>query len=1087
MPCAFAQQTPNAQQGIDSKGQWEGTTEKVVFDDFEHHRSKTQWYLQTENGKVPIVFSKNSPRRSGMKIRIQGARTANGIAVTSFTLAAAPQVQKCTTTGAQNVAVVMVTTPSNPSFPSGFTPSYFQQEFFGSGAGSLNTESLNGFWAQTSYNQTSATGQVVGPFALSQNYTCDQLDDLTTAAIAAADSTIDFTQFTRIAIVFPIQSCSYSGFNSAGVGSIGCSTETSPSKGNLTASVAWLPIFPNDETTLKLATFAHEFGHNLGLDHASSDDYSNIPLGPPGNPGSTIEYGDSFSVMGADTTFNNEPIAGQYSAEHKALDLGWLSLGDYQEVTSSGAFTLVPFENDSGLRALRILRDASSGAWLWVEFRQPIGDVDSSFSLWESVGETNVFQGALIHYEDPSLDPLHTYLLDFNPSSAPNNFLKPVLLPGQTWSDPNSLLSLTVNSANSSGLSLTVNYDQPCATVSASPLTFDTSGGTGTITITAASSCSWTASSAATWLVLNGSTSGQGNGSISFSVQANGGAQRSAYLTVQRQSLRIVQAGTGLSALTLNPVTGTGSSGQFTFTFSDTSGYSDISYVELYFSDDGGEYVSGGAPQCEVDLYPAGYLWLTDGTGNQAGPLYLNQPGQSISNGQCTVYSSGTSVSGSGNQLSVTAHVDFSPSFAGTHRISAAGVTSGAGATQAIALGTWNVSPLNNVSAALHFVPITPCRVIDTRNQDAFSGTSLVGGAARDYTIPGSANINSSNCPGVSIPATALAYSMNVTVLPNKTLSFLTVYPKGRSRPNVSTLNSYDGRVKSTAAIVGADSTGTISFYATDDTELVVDVDGYFVSSADAGFTSDLAYYPVTPCRIADTRNANGPLGGPQLGYHGQRDFPILSSPCAANIPASVKAYSINIAAVPAGGQPLIYLTAWPTGITQPVASVLNAVTGAITSNAVIVPAGTDANHSVSIYASNATDVVIDIDGYFAAPATGGLSLYAITPCRVLDTRNPTGASPFSGTIVTNFLNSSCSVPATAQAYVLGATVIPESSLSYLTLWSQGQTPPLESTLNADDQAVTSNLAIIPSTGSVSAYASSSTYLILDIFGYFAP
>ncbi len=288
-------------------------------------------------------------------------------------------------------------------------------------------------------------------------------------------------------------------------------------------------------------------------------------------------------------------------------------------------------------------------------------------------------------------------------------------------------------------------------------------------------------------------------------------------------------------------------------------------------------------------------------------------------------------------------------------------------------------------AGGLHFVAITPCRVIDTRNRDSFSQTFLTGGTERDFPIPGSANITTANCPGVTIPATAAAYSMNVTVVPHGKLSFLTVWPTGQTRPIVSTLNSDDGRIKSNAAIVGTDTNGSISVFATDDTDLVVDVNGYFVGAADANYnTTDLEYYPVTPCRVADTRNTNGALGGPALTLHGQRDFPILTSPCAGTIPNTVKAYSLNIAAVPQGGNPLIYLTAWPTGSqTPPVASSLNAVTGAITSNAAIVPAGSDTNRSVSIYASNATDVVIDINGYFAPPGSERLIAlyYDAVPC----------------------------------------------------------------------------------------------------------
>ncbi|PYT15390.1 MAG: hypothetical protein DMG59_13955 [Acidobacteria bacterium] len=73
---------------------------------------------------------------------------------------------------------------------------------------------------------------------------------------------------------------------------------------------------------------------------------------------------------------------------------------------------------------------------------------------------------------------------------------------------------------------------------------------------------------------------------------------------------------------------------------------------------------------------------------------------------------------------------------------------------------------------------------------------------------------------------------------------------------------------------------------------------------------------------------------------------------------------NLNFAAVPKG--PLGYLTAWPTGKSQPLAASLTAPTGTVTANAVIVPAGT--NGSVDIYSTDNTDLVIDITGYFALP-----------------------------------------------------------------------------------------------------------------------
>jgi hypothetical protein len=297
----------------------------------------------------------------------------------------------------------------------------------------------------------------------------------------------------------------------------------------------------------------------------------------------------------------------------------------------------------------------------------------------------------------------------------------------------------------------------------------------------------------------------------------------------------------------------------------------------------------------------------------------------------------------------------------------------------------------------------------------------------------------------------------------------------------VSTLNSLDGRVKAGAAVVPAGTGGAICFFVTNDSELVLDINGYFVPAAN---TSALAFYPVTPCRLVDTRSQNGALGGPFLAGNVARTFPILSSPC--NVPSTAQAYSLNFTSVPRG--PLGFLTAWPAGQTQPLVSTLNAPTGTEVANAAIVPAGT--NGDLSVFVTNDSDLVIDINGYFAPPGTGtgGLSLYNLVPCRVLDTRNPPGSPPFAGTLDVNVAASACGAPVSAQSYVLNATVVPQGVLGYLTLWPQGAAQPLVSTLNALDATVTSNMAIVPTTnGSVSAFADGSTHLVLDISAYFAP
>lgn len=178
----------------------------------------------------------------------------------------------------------------------------------------------------------------------------------------------------------------------------------------------------------------------------------------------------------------------------------------------------------------------------------------------------------------------------------------------------------------------------------------------------------------------------------------------------------------------------------------------------------------------------------------------------------------------------------------------------------------------------------------------------------------------------------------------------------------------------------------------------------------------------------------------------------------------------------------------------NPGALAINPVTDKIyianqSSNTVIVPAG--AGGAVAVYANKDTQLVGDINGYFAAPGTGGLSLYTLMPCRVFDTRSNGGGGAFSGVRVppVNVEGSFCAVPASAQSYVFNATVVPVGSLGFLTLWADPDPWPGASTLNAPDGYVTSNMAIVGNhDGKTAAEAAgSATQLILDIASYFAP
>lgn len=127
-------------------------------------------------------------------------------------------------------------------------------------------------------------------------------------------------------------------------------------------------------------------------------------------------------------------------------------------------------------------------------------------------------------------------------------------------------------------------------------------------------------------------------------------------------------------------------------------------------------------------------------------------------------------------------------------------------------------------------------------------------------------------------------------------------------------------------------------------------------------------YYAVTPCRLVDTRNANGPTGGPALSGMTSRSFPVWNT-SGCGIPTTAKAVTLNLAVV--GPQGSGNLRLWPYGITMPLVATINfdANEPAI-ANGAIVPLGTDPTYQISAYlaigSTYKANIVIDVTGYFA-------------------------------------------------------------------------------------------------------------------------
>ncbi|KAA0248813.1 MAG: hypothetical protein EDX89_24485 [Acidobacteria bacterium] len=150
------------------------------------------------------------------------------------------------------------------------------------------------------------------------------------------------------------------------------------------------------------------------------------------------------------------------------------------------------------------------------------------------------------------------------------------------------------------------------------------------------------------------------------------------------------------------------------------------------------------------------------------------------------------------------------------------------------------------------FVPVTPCRIADTRGvppfTGAYAGPELVAGATRSFDI-----FMAPTCTG--IPFGATAFSLNFTVIGSPGVyqnAFLTVWPTGGSQPTVSTLNFDSGQLRANAAIVPAGTGGAVSVFVSAAAHLIIDINGYFTN------------YPTDdrPFFIGGTFDVNGAIVG---------------------------------------------------------------------------------------------------------------------------------------------------------------------------------------------------------------------------------
>ncbi|MGH9799100.1 MAG: hypothetical protein ACRD82_01950, partial [Blastocatellia bacterium] len=420
-----------------------------------------------------------------------------------------------------------------------------------------------------------------------------------------------------------------------------------------------------------------------------------------------------------------------------------------------------------------------------------------------------------------------------------------------------------------------------------------------------------------------------------------------------------------------------------------------------------------------------------------------------------------------------------------------------------------HIAPYIATLTGLQYFPLPrPVRFLDTRPGEIgcdAPGSPIQGGTSHVQTAAGR------TCEGITIPSNALALTGHVTTVQSNG-GYLTLHSTEVTRPVVANTNYQPNQIVNNVFTVGLGATnGAFSIFAARTTHVVVDATGYY-AKAGAGTSPNfnapqgaggLYFHPLsTPVRLLDTRP-----GFP--GCYENGDMPLASNStlmqqatglCAGQtIPANAMAVVGNATVVgPASNG---YLTIYPSDAMQPLAASSNYPAGQTVNGQFITGLGPDGAFKVFTVAM--TNLVVDILGYYSPDAVdingAGLLFSPLpTPVRLLDTRAGfsgcfTPGTPLMSSVeYTQQATGLCqgvTIPAAARGVVGNATVVFPQTQGFLTFWPSNVTRPLISTSNyAAGQVWNRHFMVgLGPAGAFKMFSLSTTDLVIDLSGYFAP
>lgn len=174
---------------------------------------------------------------------------------------------------------------------------------------------------------------------------------------------------------------------------------------------------------------------------------------------------------------------------------------------------------------------------------------------------------------------------------------------------------------------------------------------------------------------------------------------------------------------------------------------------------------------------------------------------------------------------------------------------------------------LGDINTDLIYVPITPCRIIDTR----LAGGAILANTTRHFDITAVANYSfqggdASNCNGAGAAGSYAAAAINFTVVSSTVAGYITAFPFGTTQPLAATVNYGANDIRGNFAVVKLDqsaSANELSVYSFAQTHLIADIVGFYRNPAAPTLECVSSGDQVDSVPAGTTRNTLAPVCPP--------------------------------------------------------------------------------------------------------------------------------------------------------------------------------------------------------------------------------